>query len=137
MGLPKSCRDTFLDMKPPVEEVRISAHAKELLVKLKRRTGLTQWNYLCRIAYCCSIANPTPPPARVPEDVGIRMDWKTFAGPYFEEFACLNSLRASLDGINPQPRDAIADYFRDHLERGIEVLSGVQNLKDLANLPNR
>lgn len=121
-------------MKPPVEEVRISAHAKELLIKLKRRTGLTQWNHLCRIAYCYSIANTSPPPVRVQEEVGIRMDWKTFAGPYSVEFACLNILRARLDGIDPEQRETVADYFRDHLERGIEVLSNVQNLKDLANV---
>lgn len=64
------------------------------------------------------------------------MDWKTFAGPYSDEFVCLNILRARLDGIDPEKRETVADYFRDHLERGIEVLSNVQSLKDLANVPD-
>ncbi len=49
-------------MKPPVEHVKISAKAKEILVKVKRSTGLEHWNEICRIALCKSIANPTIPP---------------------------------------------------------------------------
>jgi DNA sulfur modification protein DndE len=119
-------------MKPPVEEVRVSAQGKEILIKLKRRTGLMQWNHLCRVAYCRSLANPTPPCAPISGEGGLRMDWRTFAGPYYEEFACLNAFRAKRDGIDLTQKENLAEYFRAHLERGISALNDLQDVRELA-----
>lgn len=120
-------------MKPPVEEVRISVRGKETLAKLKRRTGLTQWNHLCRIAYCRSLANPVPPGAPTPSEAGIRMDWKTFSGPFAEELVCLNTFRARRDGIDVTQKDQIGEYFRAHLERGIASLDNITEISDLVS----
>ena len=120
-------------MKPPVEEVRVSVRGKETLIKLKRRTGLTQWNHLCRIAFCRSLSNPTPPGAPAQGEAGIRMDWKTFAGSYSQELVCLNALRALRDEIDLAQKDEIAEYFRAHLERGIASLDSVSDIAELAN----
>jgi DNA sulfur modification protein DndE len=120
-------------MKPPVEEVRVSAQGKEILIKLKRRTGLMQWNHLCRIAYCRSLANPTRPCAPNSGEGGLRMDWRTFTGPYHEEFACLNALRAQRDGIDLTHKESLAEYFRAHLERGIAALNDLQDIRAFAN----
>ncbi|MCL5024001.1 MAG: DNA sulfur modification protein DndE [Nitrospirae bacterium] len=119
-------------MKPPVEHVRVSARGREILIRIKRNTGLEHWNEISRIALCRSLANPTPPPKL--EKVGdssIDMEWKTFAGQFQEEIAALVLLRAKKDGINLTNKDAITDYFRAHLERGINALHGVKTLSDI------
>jgi len=119
-------------MKPPVEHVRVSAKGKEILLKIKRRTGLEHWNEICRIALCRSLANPTIPPKidKVGESA-ITMEWKTFAGFLQNELSATIVLRAHCDGIDVKNREAINDYLRCHLERGIITL---QNLKSLSQL---
>lgn len=119
-------------MKPPVEHVRVSARGREILIRIKRNTGLEHWNEICRIALCRSLVNPTPP-SRI-EKVGessIDMEWKTFAGLYQEELAALIVLKAKKDCINLSNKDAIAEYFRAHLERGITGLQNIKKIQDL------
>lgn len=118
-------------MKPPVEHVRVSARGKEILIQIKRHTGLEHWNEICRIALCQSLANPTPPPKiEKLSDSAIDMEWKTFAGPYQEELAALIKLRANKDGIDLSNKDAIAEHVRRHIERGTAVLQGAKSLTD-------
>lgn len=119
-------------MKAPVEHVRVSSKGKEILVKIKRRTGLEHWNEVCRIALCHSLSNPTQPPKLEKVfDSAIDIEWKTFAGLYQKELAAMLALRGKQHGINICDRDEIASYFRAHLERGIVCL---QNCKSIDNL---
>lgn len=119
-------------MKTPVEYVRVSVRGKEILIKIKRRTGLEHWNEICRFALCRSLANPTPPPKlnKIGE-TSIDMEWKTFGGAYQEELAAIVLLRAKKDGVNLLKKEALADYFRAHLERGI---LSIQNIKNISML---
>ena len=41
--------------------VRISQLGRDQLVKMKRTTGLKQWNVLCRWALCASLRDETVP----------------------------------------------------------------------------
>jgi DNA sulfur modification protein DndE len=124
-------------MKPPVEHVRVSVRAKEILIKVKRRTGLEHWNEICRVALCRSLANPTPP-SKLEKiaDSSIDMDWKTFAGQLQKELAALTLFRAKKDGIELNRKEAIAEYFRAHLERGINSLTNIRNLFELCEKHN-
>jgi DNA sulfur modification protein DndE len=119
-------------MKLPVEHVRVSARGKDILIKIKRRTGLEHWNEICRVAFCRSLANSNPPtlPCRI-TDNAIDMEWKTFAGAYSSELMSAILTKASLDGVDTNCKEALGDYFRAHLERGIASL---QNLKTLGDL---
>lgn len=119
-------------MKPPVEHVKVSARGKEILIKVKRNTGLEHWNEICRIALCKSLANPTAPIKLEKNlDSSIDIEWKTFAGSYQNELAALIVLRAKKDDIDITKKDDLADYFRSHMERGI---TSIQNIKMLSNL---
>ncbi len=119
-------------MKPPVEHVRVSAKGKDILIKIKRNTGLEHWNEICRIALCRSLANPTlPPKFERSGDSSIDIEWKTFAGAYQEELAALIIIRAVKDGVDTSKKEMISEYFRSHIERGI---SEIQNLKTLTIL---
>jgi len=119
-------------MKPPVEHVRISTKGKDILIKIKRRTGLEHWNEICRIALCRSLANPTPVPKICKVgDSSIDMDWKTFAGNYQEELSALIIIRAKKDGIDSLAKEHISEYFKAHLERGIFSLQHIRFIREL------
>lgn len=123
-------------MKPPVEYVRISAKGKDLLVKIKRNTGLEHWNEICRIALCQSLANPTPPTVIVKAgESAIDIEWKTFAGQYQNELSALIVLRAQKDGFDICDKEALAIYFRAHMERGIASIRNIKGLSRLEFLP--
>jgi DNA sulfur modification protein DndE len=121
-------------MKPPIDYVRISAKNKDILLRLKKRTGIDHWNELCRVAVCHSLANTVPPPSVTAKsvEVGIDMEWKTFAGPFHQELSALITFRAMKDDIDPRNKEMLADYFRGHLERGIASFQQVSNLRELA-----
>jgi len=119
-------------MIPPVEHVRVSNRGREILIKLKRHTGMEHWNEICRIALCQSLANPTlPPKIEKTGDSSIDMDWKTFAGPFQEELTALIILKAHKDRIDVDRKEALGEYFRAHLERGIASLQNTKYLIDL------
>jgi DNA sulfur modification protein DndE len=55
-----------------IKQVRLSAQAREQLIRLKTKTGIGQWNILCRWALCVSLRQPTPPtPIDVPADSNV------------------------------------------------------------------
>ncbi len=119
-------------MKPPVENVRVSAKGKDILIKIKRNTGLEHWNEICRIALCRSLANSTKPPKfQKHGESSIEIEWKTFAGEYRRELSALTNLRARKDGVDLSKRDAVAEYFRNHIERGIASLQNEKNISAL------
>ncbi len=119
-------------MKPPVDTVRVSQRGKEILIKLKRNTGLDQWNVLCRWALCASLMRDSKPPRiKSTEESNVEMTWRTFAGPQSDHITALVKARADQHGVNLQQPDEVADYFRAHLERGI---SNIQNVRNIAAL---
>ncbi len=123
-------------MKLAIENVRVSTKGKEILIRAKRKTGLTQWNELCRVALCRSISNPKP--VKLGQNFGesgVEMDWKTFARPHEDVYLSLILLRAREEGIDIKSNEAIVDFFRAHLERGITTLNRIEGLEAILN-PN-
>jgi len=117
-------------MKPPVETVRISQRGKEILISAKRRTGIDQWNTLCRWALCASLAIDTPPRlSRSVEESNIEIAWKVFGGQTSELLIALLVARQNKDTRSTKMSDG--DYFRAHLERGIGYLQSVKSLEQL------
>jgi DNA sulfur modification protein DndE len=118
-------------MNPPVETVRISSRGREILIKMKRRLGIERWNEICRVALCRSLANPTKPAKpKGGWDTAIEIEWKTFAGEQSQMFLTLSILRAKNDTVDSDNRDAFADYFRAHIERGIQSLQNVNTFRE-------
>jgi len=120
-----------------IEIVRLSEKAKFQLITLKRRTGIQNWNILCRWALCASLAEKSEPPHEdIPTDSSIEMTWKTFTGGEEELYLALIQLRASSAGIALN-KIALNQYFRLHLHRGISYMSGnpkLQKIEDLIRL---
>lgn len=115
----------------PIETVRLSEKAKIQLITMKRRTGIANWNVLCRWAFCLSINQPTKPPEEmIPSDSSVEMTWKTFTGGAEDVYWGLLLIRAEEDAI-PQKKEVLAHYFRLHLHRGISYLTGASGPTDL------
>ena len=120
----------------PVERIRLSQQARDQLVTLKRRTGIRQWNVLCRWAFCKSLAEPsTPPVVDIMADSNVEMTWRVFGGTDAEVYAAILKERCVEDGLGTEP-ETLALQFRLHLHRGIGYLSGDPNIRHISHLTN-
>ena len=120
-----------------VRTVRLSQQAKDHLSRLKGKTGIKNWNILCRWAFCYSLSEKTIP-TNVPiiADSNLEMSWYTFAGEYNEIYdALMKAWCISMD--LPTDNATLVKYFYLNLERGISHLCGtgfIKNIDDLLNL---
>ena len=120
-----------------IKQIKLSNQAKEKLSRLKGRTGINNWNVLCRWALCYSLGEGTmPTDISIDTDSNVEMSWFTFAGEYSELYEALVKAWCISKHL-PIDDDTIAKYFKLHLERGIGYLSGtnfIKNIHDLLNL---
>src|ERR1700676_4705853 len=102
-----------------IKQFRLSAQAREELIRLKTRTGITQGNILCRWAFCLSLRQPTPPtPLDIPSDSNVEMTWEVFGGDARDIYLALLKERCVQDGLGIAD-DMLLRQFRLHLHRGI------------------
>jgi len=114
--------------------IRLSQAAKDQLAWLKRHTGLTQWNELCRWALALSLCDPSPPLVReITTDSNVEIAWKTFAGAHGDVYLSLLKQRCAADGEEPTDA-AVSKTLVVHLHRGIGLLAGRQDLRSIQNL---
>lgn len=117
-----------------VDHIRLSQKARDQLISLKRKTGVKQWNVLCRWALCVSLAESSrPADAKVPADSSVEMSWRVFGGAYSGVYEALIRERCKKDGV-PLTHDEIAKQFRLHLHRGISYLAVDRKLRGIAHL---
>ncbi len=83
-----------------IKQIRLSAQAREQLIRLKTRTGINQWNILCRWAFYLSLQQATPPtPIEIPADSNVEMEWQVFGGEAHELYMALLKERCVMDGL--------------------------------------
>jgi DNA sulfur modification protein DndE len=117
-----------------LKQIRLSAQAKEQLIRLKTKTGIGQWNILCRWAFCLSLRQPAPPaPVEVPADSNVEMTWQVFGGDAQELYLALLKERCARDGLWTS-EEVLARWFRLHLHRGIAYLATPNTLRTIADL---
>lgn len=123
-----------------IEHIRLSQQAKEQLTRLKRWTGIQNWNVLCRWAFCVSLAEPTvPPKTKILIDSSVEMTWKVFGGSYQDVYLALLKERCHRDGLGVSD-DILAIQFRLHLHRGIAYLAALvsdKQIKSISDLVRR
>lgn len=118
-----------------IKQIRLASQAKDQLVRLKSRTGIPQWNILCRWAFCISLAEETPPsPVEIPADSNVEMTWHVFGGEYHEIYFALLKERCILDGVDPTDDTAVNRQFRLHLHRGLGYLATPNRIRSIADL---
>ena len=120
-----------------IKQVRLSQQAKDQLSRLKGKTGIKNWNILCRWALTYSLSeNTVPTDISLPTDSNLEMSWFTFGGEYFEIYEALVKAWCIKMEL-PTDDETVAKYFRLNLERGISHLCGtgfIKNIDDLINL---
>ena len=114
-----------------MKQIRLSAQERDRLIRVKSKTGLKNWNVICRWALCVSLADNTVPYGpEIPSDSNVEMSWQTFGGEYSEIYEALFLERCRRDQIENTP-EKIQHYFRLHLNRGINYLASKNGPKDL------
>ena len=117
-----------------IKQIRLSNTAKDKLSRLKGKTGIQNWNILCRWAFCFSLKEGTiPTDIEIKSDSNVEMSWLTFAGEYHEIYEALIK-EWCIENKLGLDDDTIAKYFKLHLERGIGYLSGTNFVKDIKDL---
>jgi DNA sulfur modification protein DndE len=119
---------------PLVEVVRLGPMTKNRLMTLKRRTGIDNWNILCRWAFCLSLQEADPVGERHDETgVSIEMTWKTFAGDMSEIYEALLVSRAIKEAVKLEAMSAAA-LLRRHVTRGAARLVAAPESDAIAGL---
>jgi len=117
-----------------IETVRVSERGKENLVSLKRKTGIKNWNVLCRWAICVSLADETPPKKiEIDSFSSVEMTWKVFGGKYEGVYSSLLKQRMKEDDI-PINEENMREQFKLHLHRGIQYLAYDKSLTSIQDL---
>ena len=117
-----------------IKQIRLSQQAKEQLSRLKAKTGIKNWNILCRWALCYSLSEKTiPTDIDLPADSNLEMSWMTYGGEYYELYEALVKAWC-LNMELPTDDVTIAKYFRLNLERGIAHLCGTGFIKSHEDL---
>ncbi len=117
-----------------IKQVRVSQQAKDHLSRLKGKTGIKNWNVLCRWALCYSLSEKTiPTDIQIVADSNLEMSWLTFGGDYYELYEAL--VKAWCQQMKlPTDNETVVKYFRLNLERGISHLCGTGFIKDFDDL---
>lgn len=117
-----------------LETVRLSQRARDQLLRVKRDTGIKNWNVLCRWALCLSLAESSvPAPAKIVTDSSVEMKWETFGGEHATVFRALLVQRCLDDGFSTD-EETLAEQLKLHLHRGIGYLFGDQRFKSIQGL---
>jgi DNA sulfur modification protein DndE len=118
---------------PAVDVIRLGPATKTRLSTLKRRTGVDNWNVLCRWAFCLSLSDNTPVGERHDDPgAGIEMTWKTFAGDFSPLYMAL--LAQNAESVSLQLDERIAtSLVRQHISRGVTRLV---SQKEITALPD-
>lgn len=115
-------------------QIKLSNQAKEQLIRVKSRTGIQNWNVLCRWALCLSLSEDTPPPDfDIPADSNVEMTWEVFGGEYQQVYEALIRQQCLGHGFDDDPV-TLNRYFRAHLHRGISHLASTNFIKSTTDL---
>ncbi|MEU7049531.1 MULTISPECIES: DNA sulfur modification protein DndE [unclassified Streptomyces] len=116
-----------------LETIRLSQTAKDQLVWLKRHTGITHWNVLCRWALALSLRDASTPLVKdIVTDSNVEMSWKTFAGAYGDVYLALLKQRCLADGEEPTD-EAVSRTLIIHIHRGVGFLHGRRDLRSISD----
>jgi len=105
-----------------IDSIRLSEKQKTQLSQLKKKTGIDNWNVLCRWALCLSLAESTTPPIEnIPSDSNLEMSWKVFGGEHADVYLAI--LRQTYKQQSKHLKNVqFYDFFKLHLNRGIAYL---------------
>jgi DNA sulfur modification protein DndE len=106
-----------------IDIVRIGEQTKRQLINIKRRTGIENWNTICRWGFCISLLQPGPiTREKTGSRSNVEMTWKTFAGPNESlYFALLSQERENR--VMSGEQCEIEELLDFHIQRGVSILN--------------
>ena len=117
-----------------IKQIRLSNSAKDKLSRLKGKTGLKNWNVLCRWALCFSLhENTIPTDVPIVADSNVEMSWYTFAGEYSEIYEALIIEWCAEKRIE-LTEENLSKYFKNTRSSVISYLTGTNFIKSLDDL---
>ena len=117
-----------------IKQIKLSNQSKDKLSRLKGKTGIKNWNILCRWALCYSLKEDSiPTDVPIIQDSNLEMSLFTFGGEDSDLYEALIIAWCQSKDL-PLNNDTISKYFKLHLERGISYLSGTNFIKNLDDL---
>jgi DNA sulfur modification protein DndE len=117
-----------------IKQIKLSAQGREQLIRLKTKTGIAQWNILCRWAFCLSLKQASSPtPIEAPADSNVEMTWQVFGGDAQELYLAMLKERCHQDKLGTSD-DVLLRQFRLHLHRGLGYLSTPQAIRSVGDL---
>lgn len=117
-----------------IDAIRLGQQSRDQLIRLKRITGIDNWNIICRWALCLSLGDKNPPPrSRMSGEAVLDISWRTFAGEYADTYQALLIQRAHDDGRSIT-REALTELARAHVTRGIGFLTARRQMSGISEL---
>ena len=106
-----------------IETVRVSERARYQLMTIRKRTGIENWNVICRWALVVSLKDQSiPPHENIVTDSSVEMTWRTFGGTYEKTYLSLLIQRLIKDKIDIT-KENVNNFFKIHLHRGLSNLA--------------
>jgi len=106
-----------------IETVRVSERARYQLMTIRKRTGIENWNVICRWALVISLKDQSiPPHENIFTDSSVEMTWRTFGGTYEKTYLSLLIQRLIKDKIDIT-KENVNNFFKIHLHRGLSNLA--------------
>ncbi len=128
-------KDTFSKMEFSIDTVKTTTNTKNILVRIKSRTGIQNWNTICRWGFCHSLKQNTLPRLVDEKFDGVEMTYETFSGKYSDIYLALliNNLKAHNTPIN---LTNLNRYLKAHINRGVNILYNfkIKNVKNMLSL---
>lgn len=116
------------------QHIRLSKQARDQLITLKRYTGASTLNILCRWAYLVSLSDPTPPPIpRQGTEGGFEIQWGVFTGENATLIWTLLLQRAQKDNVKNE-HGALTALLRAHIQRGLSYLASEKRIRSISDL---
>ena len=112
------------------KKLQLDEASTQLLKTLKFRTGLTH-QYLCRIAFCLSLAEPGEIDPATYDEKGLEFNRYTLTGEWDALF--LAYLREWIVANAPESEHGETAWARAHINRGLTILP--RRVRTLADVP--
>ena len=117
-----------------IDNLRLGQQSRDQLIRLKRITGIENWNVLCRWALCLSLSDKnSPPQPTLTGETAVDISWKTLTGDYADVYFALLVQRAQEDG-RPATRETLSEILRIHVTRGIGSLTARRQMNSIREM---
>ena len=106
-----------------IESIRLTESEKEMLVRIKRKTGIESWNVLCRWAYLLGLSQEQIASSSSHEKRdAVEIKWETFSGKNSYIYITITKLQYAME-LNNQREITLFDFVHSRLSTGIRILS--------------